>query len=234
MKKLIKHKNGQFVIIAVLMIAIMIISIGALMHRAVTYYKHEPWEEYLTLIGAIELNSRRLVELSLANYTNTDSPDNNTLRINLEKWQTNLTAIYPGYGISLGYSDCFLAYDWNETSSSSSANATFSLNIASIGLTGYKFMAKVFLNLTILNKVDNEINVTVRGEEGIPISSLRNDNFQVSISNSTMILNITSVTSYYEPKEALIYTIKCSENITTPITVRVWDERGIQVRAEYS
>jgi len=61
MRKLIKNKKGQFIIIAFLMIAMMIISIGALMHRAVTYYKHEPWQEYLTLIGSIELNSRRLV-----------------------------------------------------------------------------------------------------------------------------------------------------------------------------
>jgi hypothetical protein len=65
-----RERRGQFVIIAVLMIAIMIMSISALMHRAVTYYRHEPWEEYLALIGNIELNSHRLVELSLANYTN--------------------------------------------------------------------------------------------------------------------------------------------------------------------
>jgi len=231
MKKFITQKKGQFVIIAVLMIAIMIISIGALMHRAVTYYRHEPWEEYLTLIGAIELNSLRLIELSLANYTNTDSPDQDILRTNLEKWQTNLTRMYLGYGISLNSSNCCLACDWNKNSSSSAANAAFSLNIASIGLTGYKFMAKAFLNLTILNKIDNEINVTVRGEDGTHITSLREDNFQVS--NGIMILNITSVASYYEPKEIHIYTINCSENMTTPITVKVWDERGIQVTAKY-
>ena len=51
------------------MVAIMIITIGTLIHRATTYYKHEPWEEYLTLIGNIEVNSHRLVELSLTNYT---------------------------------------------------------------------------------------------------------------------------------------------------------------------
>jgi len=231
MERFITHKKGQFVMIAVLMIAIMIISIGALMHRAVTYYRHEPWEEYLTLIGAIELNSLRLIELSLANYTNTDSPDQDILRTNLEKWQANLTRIYLGYGISLNSSNDCLACDWNKNSSSSGANAAFTLDIASIGLTGYKFMAKAFLNLTILNKIDNEINVTVRGEDGTPITGLGKDNFQVS--NSTMILNMTSVASYYEPKEIQVYTINCSENMTTPITVKVWDERGIQVTAKY-
>ena len=235
MKKLIKHKKGQFIIIAVLMIAIMIISIGALMHGAVTYYKHEPWEEYLTLISNIELNSRRLVELSLANYTHTQH--NNTLRANLQKWQNDLTRIYPGYGIALNYTLASgtdynyylgLACDWNKTASFSAANANFNLNIASIGLTGYKFTAVAFLNLTILNvTTTNEITVTVKGEDKTPITNLEKDNFQVKG------LNITSVTSHYDQDHILVYIIECNENISTPVTMEVWDQRGIQVTAKH-
>lgn len=237
MKKLIKNKKGQFVIIAFLMIAMMIISIGALMHGAVTYYKHEPWEEYLTLIGSIELNSRRLVELSLANYTHTQ--DNNTLRANLQKWQNDLTRIYRGYGIALNYtleSDTNynyylgLACDWNKTASFSTANAAFNLNITSIGLTGYKFTAVAFLNLTILNvnATTNEITITVKGEDKTPVANLEKDNFQVEG------LNITRVTSRYDQDDILVYIIKCPENIPTTVTVTVWDQRGIQVTAKKS
>jgi len=237
MRKLIKNKEGQFIIIAFLMIAMMIISIGALMHGAVTYYKHEPWQEYLTLIGSIELNSRRLVELSLANYTHTQ--DNNTLRANLQKWQNNLTRIYRGYGIALKYtlaSDTNynyylgLAWHWNKTASFSAANAAFNLNITSIGLTGYKFTAVAFLNLTILNvnATTNEITVTVKGEDKTPVTNLEKDNFQVEE------LNITSVTSRYDQDHILVYIIKCAENIPTTVTVTVWDQRGIQVTAKYS
>jgi hypothetical protein len=218
------------------MIAIMIISIGALMHRAVTYYKHEPWQEYLTLIGSIELNSRRLVELSLANYTNTHQTNPNILKNNLENWQINLTRIYPGYGIALNYTlasdtnynySLGLACDWNKNASFSAANATFTLNIASIGLTGYKFMATSFLNLTILNATDTEINLTVKGEDGTPITNLKKDNFQVEG------LNITSVTSRYDKDHILVYIIKCAGDIPTTVTVTVWDQRGIQVTAKY-
>lgn len=237
MKKLIKHKKGQFIIIAVLMIAIMIVSIGALMHGAVTYYKHEPWEEYLTLISNIELNSRRLVELSLANYTHTQ--DNNTLRANLQKWQNDLTRIYPGYGIALNYTlasdtnynySLGLACDWNKTASFSAAKTTFKLNITSIGLTGYKFTAVAFLNLTILNvnTITNEITVTVKGEDKTPITNLEKDNFQVKG------LNITSVTSHYDQNHILVYIIECDENIPTTVTVKAWDQRGIQVTAKCS
>jgi len=236
MRKLIKHKKGQFVIIAFLMIAMMIISIGALMHRAVTYYKHEPWEEYLTLIGNIELNSHRLVELSLANYTHAEENNIYILRDNLQKWQNDLTRIYPGYGISLNYELASgtnynyylgLTRHWNKTASFSAANASFTLDITSIGLTGYKFMATVFLNLTILNTAGNEITVTVKGEDGTPITNLKKDSFQVSN------LNITGVTPQYDQKEVLVYTIKCDRTIPPSVTVKVWDERGIQVTAKH-
>jgi hypothetical protein len=236
MKKLIKNKKGQFIIIAFLMIAIMIISIGALMHGAVTYYKHEPWQEYLTLIGSIELNSRRLVELSLANYTNTQNGE--ILRDNLQKWQNDLTRIYPGYGITLNYtlaSDTNYNYslgltcNWNKNASFSAANATFNLNITSIGLTGYKFVATTFLNLRILSPPANDmINVTVTREDGTPITNLKTENFQV---NGLKPVDVTS--SYYNETYPIIYTIECNETITEPVTAKIWDERGIQVTAKY-
>jgi len=231
MRKLARNKKGQFVILAVLLMAIMIISLGALMNRAVTYYKHEPWEEYLTLIGNIELSSSRLVELSLTNYTNAQTPDENILRNNLDQWQVNLTRIYPGRGVSLNFSDYPMTRDWNKTSSLSNATASFTIDIASIGLTGYKFTATAFLNLTILSQTDYELNVTVKVEDGKPLTNLGKDNFLVR--NSSMGFTVMNVTGYYDQREALVYTIQCSQTITAPITVSVWDPRGIQVMAKY-
>ncbi len=240
MRKLLEHEKGQFVIIALLMVAIMIISIAALMHRAVTYYKHEPWEEYLTLIGNIELGSRRLVELSLSNYTNMDTPDPNVLRTNLEKWQTSLTRIYLGYGVALDYSlpnGTYTVYDttvnyylglnssWDRQTSISMANTTFTLGVTSIGLTGHRFVSTAFLNLTILNVSGDEINVTVKGEDGMPIAELAKENFQVRD------LNITSLNSHYDQTEILVYRIRCDQTVPVPVTVEVWDHRGIYVRA---
>lgn len=233
MKRPIRQKRGQFIIIAVLMIAIMIISISALMHRAATYYAHEPWEEYLTLIGNVELNSYRLVELSLANYTHTLNTD--ILKNNIEQWQFNLTQIYPGREVTLNYtlaSDTGLTLDWNKTASFSAANAIFTLDINSIGLTGYKFTAAAFLKLTILNvnTTSNEITVTVKREDNIPITNLKAANFEVV---EPADINITSVTPLYDNNEILVYVIKCGEPITTPVTVTVCDQRGIQVTAKY-
>lgn len=235
MKTLIGNESGQFIIIAMLMIAIMIISVGALMHKAVTYYKHEPWEEYLTLMGNIELGSRRLVELSLSNYTNSEDDNIYILGDNLRKWQNDLTKIYPGYGASLNYElgsgtsynyTFGLGRSWNQPVSFSAVNVSLTLDVASIGLIGHKFQAASLLRLTILNTTGNEIYLTVRREDGVPITNLKEENFQVSN------LTITSLTSNYDETEVLVYTIKC-DGATTSATVKVWDERGVQVTAKY-
>jgi len=133
MMKSSRKKRGQFVIIAVMLTAIMMVSIGALMHGAITYYKHEPWEEYSTLIGDIEINSRRLVELSLADYSNSLVEDNSTLGVYLGNWQTDLIRIYPSSGIVLESNP--LSYELknssrvNSTTSESMARAAFHLTL---------------------------------------------------------------------------------------------------------
>jgi len=166
MRRLIVQKSGQFVIIAVLMIALMIISIAPLLHRTVTYYKHEPWEEYLALIGSIELNSERLVTLSLANYTQTLNQD--ILTENLEKWQIDTMKMYSGHGISLTYEAAYLNHSWKKQQSLSVANVTFILDIESIGLEGYKFTVVELLNLTIIAIDESNILVSVKDENKAP------------------------------------------------------------------
>lgn len=244
MRKLRANSKGQFVIIAVLLIALMIVSIGAVMSRAVTYYKHEPWEEYLTLLGNVEISSSRLVELSLANYTNSASPSSSILKNNLQNWQGDMSRIYPGYGITLaatlpsgpynvyGATATYsygLNYTWQKRASFSVANATFTLNVTSIGLTGYKYTSIAFLNLTILsvNTDTSEITVTVKRENSEPIFNLEQDNFQVDGRT------ISKVSSRYDDQYIVVYTIKCQGTLTLPVTVRVWDSRGIKVIARY-
>jgi len=234
--RIVKNKKGQFIIIAVMMIALMTVSIGAIMYRVGTYYKQEQWEEYITLVEHVRLSTIRLVEISLANYT---APGNNSiiLKDNLDQWQNDLIKAYPGYGVILTYNLANgtninylqgLASHWNEAVSYSAANATFDLNITSVGLEGYRFMATAFLNLTILNvdALSGVITVAVTGEDGMPIKNLKKGNFQVGG------LNVASVTPSYNQTYILIYKIKCDGNIPTPVTVTVRDQRGIIVIAK--
>jgi hypothetical protein len=231
--RIVKNKKGQFIVIAVMMIALMIVSIGAIMYSAGTYYRQEQWEEYVTLVEHVRLSTIRLVEISLANYT--ASGNNSTLKDNLNQWQNDLKKAYPGYGIILTYDladgtnidySQGLASHWNETVSYSAANATFNLNVTSVGLEGYRFMATAFLGLKILTTTTNEIIVTVTGEDGMPTTDLKKDNFQVEG------LNIASVASSYNQTYLLVYTIKCDGNIPAPVIVTVRDQRGIIVVAK--
>jgi len=247
MKTLLNQNRGQFVIIASLMIALMIVTIGFLMHKTVTYYKHEPWEEYLTILDNVKLSSQKVVEISLANYTQTQNET--ILLLNLQQWSKDIQKIFPGYGVSLNYSVANTTYNvsgttidyssglnttWHQSTSYSIANATFTLNITAIGLIGYKYSITTLLNLTILdvNLGDNEITVIVKKENEMPVDNLDASNFQVLNSNGTSI-NIASVSSSYDETYALVYIIKCEQTLTTPLTVNVWDSRGIKVTATY-
>ena len=244
MKKLASNKSGQFVIIAVLLIAIMIISMGALMHGAVTYYKHEPWEEYSTLIGDIELNSRRLLELSLADFTNGAS--NLILSNNLNKWQDNLTKIYPSTGVTLTYDLASgsksvggqsIVYGnglhsfWGGSTGTSSAMSDFTLGVDAIGLSGYHLTLTAILKLKILdcssiNATTSQALAIIQKEDDLPVTSLQKSNFEVSGTDPKRVY------SYYdENEETLVYGIVYEGSDLHPI-ISVWDERGIKVAAQ--
>jgi hypothetical protein len=209
-----RGSRGQFIIIAVLLTAIMIVSIGALMHSAVTYYKHEPWEEYATLIGDIEVNSARMVEISLASYTNGGNAA--ILGENLEKWQNDLTTMYPSSGIVLRPSPGTMTTGMNPT-----ASADFSLDIRSIGLSGYKFSATSSLSLDIVSSDPTlkTITVVVKSESGQPIPNLITSNFKIG--GTTPLAVRPSYDDYY----VLVYTIQYQG--TLPATLDVTDQRGI-------
>ena len=241
--RIVRNKRGQFIIIAIMMIALMMISVGAIMYGTGTYYRYEQWDEYLTLVEHVKLNTVRLVEISLANYT--AAGNNSILKDSLDQWQNDLRKAYPGYGVILTYDlanashqvygtninySGGLASHWDKTVSCSAANATFTLNITSTGLKGYKFMATPFLNLTIYNidPTSNEIKVIVTGENGMFITNLEKDNFEVDGLNKTGV-----VLSYEKEDEMLVYIIKCDTSPPLNAMVTVWDQRGVKVEAIY-
>ena len=240
MRNITENKRGQFVIIAVLLVAIMIVSVGALLYDTASYYKNEPWQEYSALIGDIELNSQRLLELSLTNYTQTSDP--NVLKENLNKWQLDLLRLYPSmgialdfalangqanmYGISLHFSEG-LANVSREPVSASSARASFTLNISSIGLYGYKFNSEASLKLRIdrSEAYDSNTNMTVVAvncEKNLPITGLTKNNFMV---NGEPVIKVTS---HYDAAQGLTFYSIFYTN-AMPSEVQVWDQRGICV-----
>ena len=212
-----REKRGQFIIIAVMLIAMMIISIGALMHSAITYYRHEPWEEYSTLIGDIEINSQRVVEFFLASYTNSGGGN---MTEALLRWQHDLTAIYPSNGIRLTWTG---ASTPTLGSNPIAKVSEFNLDIESIGLKGYKFSITAALSLEVsldTSTTPNDVLAVVKSESNEPITGLKIDNFQINgVSKPTLVV------PYYDEVKTLIYRIQFQE---APIQeIKVTDHRGI-------
>jgi hypothetical protein len=249
--KIVRHKKGQFIIFATLIIAIMIISIGTIMYSTVTYFKHERWQEYLMVIDNVELGSRRVVELSLANYTMLNGTNNQTLVNNLNNWQTNVTKAYPSFGVALTYSaangsyyaygmninySSGLAYLWNNATSFSAANATFNLNMTSVGFTGYKFLISTFLKVRIFNATwssnDLEIYLAVYKEGLTPVTNLDANDFSIKDANNNTI-SISSSNRIHHMTYGPIYRIYCTNVTANPVSAQVTliDARNIKVVA---
>ena len=234
--RLVNQKKGQFIIIAVLFIATMIISIGAILYSTVTYYKYEPWEEYNTIIDGIQLNTLHVVELSLSNYSNGEF-DSSILKANLDEWKKDLTKIYPSYGVSLDYllsDDDGMQYQGIANSSSLAANVTFTVNIASLGLAGYEFVTSPSLNLSLIDgallidEATNQtaLNVTVTRSEDVPVFGLTEKDFNIRENPFYVI----ACTEYYTNSTdyPIVYTLIFDAVPVDPFVVEVIDQRGLR------
>lgn len=253
--KTISDKHGQFILIAALMVSILIVSISAIMYGTVTYFKHERWEEYLSLIDTLKISSRRVVEISLANYT-WNLNNATILRNNLHKWRINITRVYSGFGVVLNphlingsyqaYNLTFsytlgLAYNWYAPVSYSAANATVEVNITSIGLNGYRFMAVPLVREEILSAEYSTsvksltVKLAVDKEELMPITNLQGSSFSLSINISGTWQSVNfSFSRYYDSDfNRFVYELYTDNLADSPsdVSVTVRETRYIKVVA---
>ena len=252
--KIKNDKHGQFIIIAALMISILIVSISAIIYGTVTYFRHERWEEYLSLIDTLKIGSQRVVEISLANYTL--GMNSTVLRDNLNKWRINITRAYSGFGVVLNpqlANGSYQVYDlnisynlglshtWYANVSFSAANVTLQMNITSIGLKGYKFISAPLVREEILSAVYSvsEKSLTVKlavDKEGlIPITNLQKSRFSLSINISGQWQSVDfSLSRYYDSDlDRFIYEIY-SDNLSSQpseVSVSVVETRNIKAVA---
>ena len=254
--KITSDEHGQFIIIAALMISILIVSVSAIMYGTVTYFRHERWEEYLSLIDTLKIGSSRVVEISLANYTL--SMNNNVLRDNLNKWRINLTKAYSGfgivlspqladglyqvYGLSINYSLGLSSY-WHADVSFSAANVTLQMNITSIGLMGYTFISTPLVREEILSadyqQTGVEKNLAVKlalDKEGLtPITNLQKSSFSLYINVGGQWQSLDfSLSRYYDSTlNRFIYELYSDTLSSQPsaVSVTAIETRNIKVVA---
>ena len=173
MKK--RRKKGQFIIIAALIIAIMIVTIGAVMYSTLTYFKYERWDDYLSLIDNIEMSSKRLLQIGLANFTETcfeeRVPDRSIINDIFNRWKNDLSVGLAGSGIAIDFLNAsqllsspkvvgatyiperrvynFIKCYWYYPVGISSIYADFSINLSKAGLHGYRNPMLIYLSIEL-------------------------------------------------------------------------------------
>ena len=173
MKK--RGKQGQFIIIAALIITIMIVAIGVTMYGTVTYFRHERWDDYLSVIDNVEMSSRRLMEMSLANSTETcfeeGVPDRSIINDIFNQWKIDLSVGLAGSGVAVDFLNTsqllspprvvgetyiperrvynFMKCYWYYPVSISSIYADFSINLSRAGLHGYRNPMLIYLSIEL-------------------------------------------------------------------------------------
>jgi len=183
-----RAKKGQFIIISALLIAIMIISVSAIMYGTLTYFRHERWEDYLSVIDQIKTSSQRLMEISLANFTKGSFErgivNRSIVNSFLDEWRSALRKSFLGYGVSINFVNSsqilspptvvggiyiperrvydFVKCYWYYPNSISSFYMNIALNLTSFGLYGYQTSILVYLaaqvNMTYLSMAVEQID----------------------------------------------------------------------------
>jgi hypothetical protein len=249
---LARNRRGQFIIIAAILISIMIVSVSTVIYGTVTYYRQERWEEYVTIVDSIKAASCNLLQVGLANYTQALNPDlnRNATRDYFNQWIRDARTAYPAFGIDVGYAlanraytaygesinyNLGLARSWGSTKSYSASNATVSIDVASVGLTGYNFSSNVFLRMSILGATYYSgskyvlIYLTVEKEGPAPVIGLQASNFP-SVKLSGVAQSITIRRYYSDTYNCFIYELKVSPFTSLPSSANVTllDSRGIK------
>jgi len=257
--KMTRERKGQFIVIAALLLSIMIISVGTVIYGAVTYFRHQRWEEYLTVIDSIKTGSYRLMEISLARYSQTSPVNQTILRDNLNQWIGAIRKAHAGFDVHLsfkletGISSAYgmnpnynmgLNYTWNEQVSYSAANATFSMDIASVGLTGYNFSSFAYMKMNITDAIwysstsQVGVRVIIQAEGPTPVTNLQRENFLLFKVNGVDKTSTFALNRYYASGSpalnAYVYDLRYGGVGSNPgsVSVEIWvkDTRGIQVK----
>lgn len=247
--KLARNRKGQFIIIAAILISIMIVSVSTVIYGTVTYYRQERWEEYVTIVDSIKAASSNLLQVGLANYTQTLNL--NATRDYFNRWVRDVRTAYPAFGIDVGYALANRAYAaygesinynlgltslWNQPRSYSASNATVSIEVASVGLTGYNFSSNVFLRMNILGATYFSgskyvlIYLSVEKEGPVPVMGLQVGNFpSVKLSN-VPVPSITITRYYSNTYSCFIYELKVSpvNSVPSSVEVTLLDSRSIR------
>ena len=227
-----EHKRGQFFIIVAIMFCVTLLLVAT---YVISVIGSPPWAR----VGGVQYTytnvkaqSVRVVEVSLANVTNSGLP--NSLLLNLEDWKNSSESLcaQQGYSLALAYANVWNGTSWNETLGWSKASVSFTLLLqsgASEIYDEYTVQTELYVNITDVvsfNSTHLSVSVEVWKEAGAPVIGATVNVFALD-DNGTVIGSTEAHSNGDGTYTALIPSGVGAEDVY----VSVLDSRSIHVQA---
>jgi hypothetical protein len=173
MKKFKINRNGQFSIIAALLVAVVLIAAVMTTYSAIRYSTVEDNPQVLSAVDEINLALRQVVGFTVGYYGSVLQVTGNTsyakvLASNyLQSGLRNIGDIRPEWGASFAVTTLKLRTDWFSNVSYSSGELSIRYNLTGIGLTNMAYSASSRLDVEIFKSSSNQafLNITKDGSE---------------------------------------------------------------------
>jgi len=171
-----RNNRGQFLILSVLIIIILMISFVSLLASTSVLRMSMNRTDFREVTQEVTLNFRSAVGAAMAevsrsldykasisrykNYTSLDEyPEAASSGYkSISDWQKTVLQRYPGLGLNLSATQPIFECKWNSSSGYSRASSNMSLDILVYGFYGWKSEITVELNVTILDLYPNRTN----------------------------------------------------------------------------
>ncbi|MBN1245950.1 hypothetical protein JXA31_10190 [Candidatus Bathyarchaeota archaeon] len=184
MRKLKMNRNGQFSIIAALLVAVILIAAVMTTYSAIRYSNIQDQPQVLSAIDEINLALRQVVGFTVGYYGSVLQVTGNTTYARLlasnylQSGLRNIGDIRPEWGASFAVTTLNLRTDWFSNVSYSSGNLSITYNLTGIGLTNMAYSASSRLDVEILESSPSQAFLSITKDESEPLVNLAKQNLR--------------------------------------------------------
>ncbi|MBT0159335.1 hypothetical protein G4O51_05050 [Candidatus Bathyarchaeota archaeon A05DMB-2] len=233
------NKQGQFTIIAALLVAVVLIAAVISTYSAIRYSPLQEQPQVLNAIDEINLALKQILGFTVGYYgsvlkvTGNTSYAQNLATNYLSSGLSNIGDIRPEWGISFDVNALELSANWFTNASYSQGTIEITYNLTGLGISGISYSTSSRLDVRTLNSnSSSQACLNITKDEGEPLINLGRNNLKfyryVYESSAWELAEPTDITSYANGT----YVLSLPSNVTADsYVIQVEDPRGIIVTA---
>lgn len=234
-----RNKNGQFTIIAALLVAVVLVSALITTYSAIRYDTVEDQPQLLSAIDEINLGLNQVLGFTVGYYGSVMQITGNTtfakaLASNyLQSGLNSIADIKPEWAASFNVTVLDMQTNWYSKTSYSLGNFSVIYDLQGIGLYGITYSTSSRLDVQITDSVSEDAIISVFKNENEPINNLVKDDFQFyrysnSNSNWEFVTPATEPLSFGNGTYLVDFPLEIDSN---SYMIKIEDSRGINVVA---